>query len=109
VIPALHSTLALYLWTVELAFANSIFGPAASGMVSVLADPTEQGSVLGAAQAMAALGRLLGPIAIGGVFDRSQAAAFLGAGVVMALGGVATLRVPAHHVDRAAAPEPLPR
>jgi MFS transporter, DHA1 family, tetracycline resistance protein len=94
VIPALHTTLALYGWTVVLAFANSIFGPAASGLVSVLADPTEQGAVLGAAQALAALGRLLGPIVIGTVYDASRTAAFLTAGAVMALGGVATLRVP---------------
>src|SRR5213593_3477001 len=62
VIPALHSTPALYAWTVVLAFSNSIFGPAASGLVSIFADPTEQGTVLGAAQALSALGRLHGPI-----------------------------------------------
>jgi len=109
VIPALHSTLSLYLWTVELAFSNSIFGPAASGLVSVFADPTEQGSVLGAAQALSALGRLLGPVAIGKLYDASQTAAFLGAGLAMALGGVATLRVPKREPDRVASPEPLRR
>jgi len=93
VIPALHTTSALYGWTVVLAFANSIFGPAASGLVSVLADPTEQGAVLGAAQALAALGRLLGPIVIGIAYDASATAAFLTAGAVMAVGGIATLRV----------------
>jgi MFS family permease len=94
-IPLLHSTAALYAWTVVLAFSNSIFGPAATGLVSVFADPTEQGTVLGAAQALAALGRLLGPIAIGQVYDGSPAAAFIVAGVVMALGGVVSMRVPA--------------
>lgn len=94
VIPALHGTPALYGWTVVLAFANSIFGPAASGLVSVLADPTEQGAVLGAAQALAALGRLLGPIVVGMAYDKSATTAFLTAGAVMALGGIATLRVP---------------
>jgi MFS family permease len=76
VIPALHSTLALYLWTVVLAFSNSIFGPAASGLVSIFAGPAEQGTVLGAAQALSALGRLLGPFLVGLVYDRSHAAAF---------------------------------
>ncbi len=93
VIPALHTTIALYGWTVVLAFSNSIFGPAASGLVSILADPTEQGTVLGAAQALSALGRLLGPVVVGRVYDGSHTAAFLAAGAVMALGGVATLRV----------------
>jgi DHA1 family tetracycline resistance protein-like MFS transporter len=94
VIPALHSSAALYGWTAALAFSNSIFGPAATGLVSVFADPTEQGTVLGAAQALGALGRLLGPLALGKVYDASHPAAFLVAGAVMALGGVVTLRVP---------------
>ena len=100
VIPALHSTPALYAWTVVLAFSNSIFGPAASGLVSIFADPTEQGTVLGAAQALSALGRLLGPIVVGEVYDGSHAAAFLVAGAVMALGGLATLKVPKSEQDR---------
>jgi MFS family permease len=94
VIPALHSTLALYLWTVVLAFSNSIFGPAASGLVSIFAGPAEQGTVLGAAQALSALGRLLGPFLVGLVYDRSHAAAFLSAGAVMAVGGLVMLKVP---------------
>ena len=61
--------------------------------MSILADPTEQGTVLGAAQALSALGRLLGPVVVGRVYDGSHTAAFLAAGAVMALGGVATLRV----------------
>ncbi len=100
VIPGLHTTIALYCWTVVLAFSNSIFGPAASGLVSIFADPTEQGTVLGAAQALSALGRLLGPVVIGTVYDGSHAAAFLAAGAVMALGGLATLRVPKSAQDR---------
>ncbi len=93
-VPALHSSAALYAWTAALAFSNSIFGPAATGLVSVFADPTEQGTVLGAAQALAALGRLLGPLVMGEVYDVSRPAAFLVAGAVMALGGVACTRVP---------------
>ncbi len=100
VIPGLHTTIALYCWTVVLAFSNSIFGPAASGLVSIFADPTEQGTVLGAAQALSALGRLLGPVVIGTVYDGSHAAAFVAAGAVMALGGLATLRVPKSAQDR---------
>ena len=94
VIPALHSSAALYGWTAVLAFSNSIFGPAATGLVSVFADPTEQGTVLGAAQALSALGRLLGPLTLGKVYDASHPAAFLVAGAVMALGGLVCLRVP---------------
>ena len=94
VIPALHSSAALYAWTAVLAFSNSIFGPAATGLVSVFADPSEQGTVLGAAQALAALGRLLGPLTLGRVYDASHPAAFVVAGAVMAVGGLVCLRVP---------------
>jgi DHA1 family tetracycline resistance protein-like MFS transporter len=94
VVPSIHTTVALYLWTVELAFATGLFSPAASGLVSLFAKPTEQGAMLGAAQALGALGRLLGPIAIGRVYDASQAAAFWSAGAVMVGCGGATLRVP---------------
>lgn len=98
VVPALHSSGALYGWTVVLAFSNSVFGPAATGLVSVFADPTEQGTVLGAAQALSALGRLLGPLVMGRVYDAAYGAAFLVAGVVMGVGGLVCFRVP--HVER---------
>jgi MFS transporter, DHA1 family, tetracycline resistance protein len=94
VVPALHSSGALYGWTVVLAFANSVFGPAATGLVSIFADPTEQGSVLGAAQALGALGRLLGPLVMGRIYDAAPGAAFLVAGAVMGAGGLVCLRVP---------------
>jgi len=100
VIPALHSSAALFGWTAVLAFSNSVFSPAATGLVSVFADPTEQGTVLGAAQALSALGRLLGPVVIGKVYDGSPSAAFVVAGVVMALGGLVCLRVPKIERDR---------
>src|SRR5205809_3193725 len=64
-VPYAATSLQLYAWTVPLAFANSLFAPAASGLVSIYADPTEQGTILGAAQAFAALGRSLGPLAAG--------------------------------------------
>jgi len=102
VIPALHSSAALYAWTAVLAFSNSIFGPAATGLVSVFADPSEQGTVLGAAQALAALGRLLGPLTLGREYDASHPAAFLVAGAVMAIGGLVCLRVPKSEQERVA-------
>jgi MFS transporter, DHA1 family, tetracycline resistance protein len=86
---------ALYGLTAVLAFSNSVFGPAASGMVSVLADPTEQGTVLGVAQSLGALGRLLGPEAFGGLYDVAGATpAFVAAGGVMLVSALAAARVP---------------
>src|SRR2546426_9918361 len=67
--------------------------PAASGLVSIYADPTEQGTILGAAQAFAALGRSFGPLAAGWAYDGlGQRTTFFLAGAVMLLGGVAGRR-----------------
>ena len=93
VVPAVRSSAALYAWTAALAFSNSLFGPAATGLVSVFAEPNEQGTVLGAAQALGALGRLLGPLVMGRVYDAAPAAAFLVAGAAMTASGAVTLRV----------------
>jgi len=95
VVPFLASGLSLYGWTVVLALSNSLFAPAATGMVSVLADPTEQGTVLGVAQSLAALGRLSGPAAIGALYDRGGAMLAFGvAAGIMGLGGLAALGIP---------------
>jgi DHA1 family tetracycline resistance protein-like MFS transporter len=92
IVPFLHSSALLYVWTFILAFANSVFAPAATGLVSVYADPTEQGTVLGAAQAIAALGRTAGPPLIGAVYDIvNPTSAFVVAGGVMILAGVVSL------------------
>lgn len=91
-VPFMPSGLALYAWTFILAFSNSVFAPAATGLVSVYAGPAEQGTVLGAAQAIAALGRSFGPLALGWGYDHwGGTAAFLIAGSVMALGGLSGL------------------
>src|SRR5712664_2524314 len=99
IVPFLPSSGLLYGWTFVLAFANSIFAPAATGLVSVYADPSEQGTVLGAAQAISALGRTAGPPLIGKMYDVSHVTSFLLAGFFMAVAGLAAFRLApvAHH------------
>jgi MFS family permease len=95
VVPFLASTRALYGWTVLLAFSNSIMSPAATGLVSIFAGATEQGTVLGVAQSLSALGRFSGPAVIGIAYDSTTPkAVFLGAAGVMLVGWVASLGVP---------------
>jgi len=95
VVPFLGTTRAVLLWTVVLAFSNSIMSPAATGLVSTFAAANEQGTVLGVAQSLGALGRATGPYVIGGVYDwGSSLAAFLVAAGVMLVGWVASLGVP---------------
>jgi DHA1 family tetracycline resistance protein-like MFS transporter len=95
VVPFLASTRALYGWTVLLAFSNSIMSPAATGLVSTFAGANEQGTVLGVAQSLGALGRFSGPAVIGIAYDSTTPkAVFLGAAGVMLVGWVASLGVP---------------
>lgn len=94
VVPVLESSAALYAWTIVLAFSNSVMSPATNGLLSSFAGPSEQGAMLGAAQAFAALGRFAGPEAVGGVYDGvGPPAAFMTAGAVMAAAGLVALRI----------------
>src|SRR5207237_3675064 len=89
-VPYAPSSALVYAWTVPLAFANSLFAPAASGLVSVYADPTEQGTILGAAQAFAALGRSVGPLAAGLAYaglGQRRTVLLAGGGVLVGGGG----------------------
>ncbi|MBI4502140.1 MAG: MFS transporter [Gemmatimonadetes bacterium] len=93
-VPFLQTTMALYAWTVVLAFSNSIASPAATGLISRLSGAQEQGTMLGAAQAVSALGRLTGPVVIGQVYDGIGArSAFFAAAAVMGAAWVAATRV----------------
>jgi predicted MFS family arabinose efflux permease len=94
VVPFLATSGALFAWTAVLAFSNSIMSPAAAGLVSTLAGANEQGTVLGVAQSLAALGRFSGPAAIGAAYDSiTPTAAFLAAAGVMLVGWIASLGV----------------
>jgi len=83
-VPYLVRQPALFAWTVVLATGNSLFMPSATGMVSVLAGVSEQGSVLGVAQSLGALGRLIAPSVVGFLWDHAGSrTAFGGAALVM--------------------------
>lgn len=100
VLPFLGTSAAVYGWTFVLALSNSAFAPAATGLVSVYADPTEQGTMLGAAQAFGALGRSLGPLAIGTVYDAlGPAAALLASGVSMGVAGLVSVQLAGPRVN----------
>ena len=66
-----------------------MFAPAATGLVSVYAKATEQGTILGAAQAIAGLGRTVGPPLIGTIHDVvSPVTSFALAGLIMVIAGL---------------------
>ncbi len=109
-VPLVPNSAVLYLWTFVLAVSNSIFSPAATGLVSVYADPNEQGTILGAAQAISALGRTAGPPIIGKVYDVSPVTSFVLAGFFMAVAGLAAFRLApvAHHTTAGHVPASPP-
>lgn len=106
-VPLLPSAAALYSWTFVLAFSNSLFAPAATGLVSVYAGPEEQGTILGTAQAIAALGRTTGPLFYGTAYDTAgKLTAFVAAGAVMLLAGVVSMQL--ERVRQSPEPQGLP-
>ncbi len=64
-IAAAQSIFALALTQTFLALGVGFVNPSTLGSISLLANPNEQGSVLGTTQSMASLGRIVGP-ALGG-------------------------------------------
>ena len=110
IIPFLSSSAVLYAWTIVLAVSNSVFSPAASGLVSIYAASNEQGTMLGAAQAISALGRTAGPPLIGHTYDVSPVTSFLFAGLFMVLAALAGLRMApvTHHVTSIPPAPPVP-
>ncbi len=59
----------LMLVLVLLAFGNGMANPTMSSLISQMAGPADQGSVLGVAQSTASLARILGPVWGGFTFD----------------------------------------
>lgn len=72
----------LYLAVTLTALGYGLAGPALTGLVSRRADPQEQGSLLGTAQSVSSVTRVIGPVWAGAVFD------YLGSGAPYWTGAV---------------------
>lgn len=85
--------------TLTLAFGSAIYAPSVMSLLSRAGSVEGQGELLGLGQAMSALGRVVGPVAAGPLFELSHDAPFLVAAVMM--GGAVVLgvglRQPEHH------------
>ncbi len=69
-----------------LAFGFSFTNPSAMGSISLLADPKEQGEILGTTQGTASLGRIIGPAAGGWLYQHvSMGSPFLTGGFLAAM------------------------
>jgi multidrug resistance protein len=70
-VPASHSVMMLSAVCATMAVGMGFNNPALTSAVSRVADPTEQGGMLGLAQSLAALGRIAGPAWGGFLFERA--------------------------------------
>ncbi len=66
-LPPVHSMGLLLVCLAVFGIGSALFNPSMSGLVAATAEPHERGSVLGAYQGAASLGRVIGPFAASGV------------------------------------------
>lgn len=87
-IPAYCAVIAL------LAFGTGVNNPSLSSLISRSSDPDKQGGVLGIAQSLSSMGRILGPVCGGYLWDAvGIPSPFLSAAVVMIVAFLLSLRV----------------
>jgi multidrug resistance protein len=94
-LPAAHTIPALFAVCGTLAVGMGFNNPSLTSAVSRLSDPAEQGGMLGLAQSLAALGRIIGPAWGGYLFERMgtttpyfSAAAVMSLALMLAITGV---------------------
>lgn len=84
-----HSIFAMAVVMTILALGNGIMRPPNLGMISLLTSPAEQGLALGVANSLASLGRIVGPVVGGWLYQHGgQGAPFVLAGT-LAFGALA--------------------
>jgi DHA1 family tetracycline resistance protein-like MFS transporter len=86
-IPFAHSMSTLLFTLGLFGVGSALFSPSMSGLVATAAEPHERGSVLGAYQGAASLGRVIGPFAASGVASASSLSMPFLVGAVVSLGG----------------------
>jgi DHA1 family tetracycline resistance protein-like MFS transporter len=85
-VPASQSVVLLCVACATMALGMGFNSPALTSAVSRVAEPTEQGGMLGLAQSLSALGRIAGPAWGGFLFDRAGTAIpYISAGFIIAL------------------------
>lgn len=93
--PATHSLLVLCFALIILATGSGINNPSANSLLSKLSPKHETGGVMGVGQSMSTLGRILGPVAGGFLFDAMGASSpyWLGA-ICMLIACLLSFRLP---------------
>jgi MFS transporter, DHA1 family, tetracycline resistance protein len=100
-LPLFHLPFAfMFVGTITLAFGSGITSPSVSGLLSTSADESEQGSVLGAGQAVGALGRIIGPAMAGLLLEMFRGLPFLVGAVLMAASAIGVVLKVKQPADR---------
>ncbi len=86
-IPVAQSLSVMALSQTLIALGIGFINPSTLGSVSLLIDSKEQGAALGTTQGMASLGRIIGPLVGGALFDSlSESSPFIVAGLMTMIG-----------------------
>jgi MFS transporter, DHA1 family, tetracycline resistance protein len=97
-VPMAQSVPMLLVALGTLAAGMGFNGPSLTSMVSRLSDPDDQGGILGVAQSLASLGRIVGPVWGGFLFDRyGMTVPYLSSAAIMTVAFVVALVSLARH------------
>jgi MFS transporter, DHA1 family, tetracycline resistance protein len=103
-VPMAQSVPMLLVALGTLAAGMGFNGPSLTSMVSRLSDPDDQGGILGVAQSLASLGRIVGPVWGGFLFDRyGMTVPYLSSAAIMTVAFVVALVSLARHPPPAVA------
>ena len=86
-IPPVHSMALLLVALALFGVGSALFNPSMSGLVAATAEPHERGSVLGAYQSAASMGRVIGPFVASAVARATSLQWPFVLGAVVSLGG----------------------
>ncbi len=98
-IPPVHSLGMLLVALSIFGIGSAMFNPSMSGLVAAVAEPHERGSVLGAYQGAASLGRVIGPFAASGISRIGTLSWPFVLGAVVSLVGVVLIHTRPRHTD----------
>lgn len=87
-IPPVHSLALLLVALALFGVGSALFNPSMSGLVAAAAEPHERGSVLGAYQSAASMGRVIGPFVASALARATSLQWPFVLGAVVSLGGV---------------------
>jgi DHA1 family tetracycline resistance protein-like MFS transporter len=82
------------------AFGSGLLEPPLNGLISAAAGPSEQGIVLGGAQALRALTEIIGPLLAGVLYTQLGGETPYWLGALVLLLGIITIRFAAQHFDK---------